>query len=250
MVSSSITMNDSTPFRFLDLPGEIRQMVYESLFEGALLEIDRPTYLEEGDCRRVDNVAMSTLPGILLASKQLRAESLGYYSKNLTAIFKGGTLGQEPSGRSYLSQYLRFTEHVILATECGCWIDDAICPSVKSITVFASYGAKVSIEENEEKSADDLRMEYFDSVLDKIDELKDAQGPQQCFTMMQERIGQTEFEEHCDGTDIKFDVVLVMDAFVTIGDNLGHHDAVSCFALLRCLHILTDPGLVRQHGDW
>lgn len=72
-------------FRFLDLPPEIRRIVYKQLFGGSYLE------LEERPCSCSDSTRASVfwsgrLPGVLTASKLIREEALPIFSACLTPV--------------------------------------------------------------------------------------------------------------------------------------------------------------------
>lgn len=76
---------ETKPFRFLNLPTEIRLNVYEKLFEGAILAIDAPLDLVPVDsCWRNPDKLRAVLPGLLLGSKQVRAEAVPVFSSSLT----------------------------------------------------------------------------------------------------------------------------------------------------------------------
>lgn len=58
-------------FRFIDLPAELRNMVYRKVFDGV---VDTPQYPWRG--RKQHDIKIVTSDNLLLASKQLRSEGL------------------------------------------------------------------------------------------------------------------------------------------------------------------------------
>lgn len=70
---------------FLELPGEIRQLIYTFVFAGATIEIELPVAARN---KMYQSTAPSNrcLPGILLASKNLRAETLPLFLTVATPI--------------------------------------------------------------------------------------------------------------------------------------------------------------------
>lgn len=115
------------PFRFPDLPLEIRNLVYDNLFQGYCLKIDIPQRLTSTLGPRTAQSAGAALPGILLVSKAIRAEALPCFSKELAAEVYNG-----PCIREIPSEYLRHTKVAAYgSTAISEYIDEETMPSLK-----------------------------------------------------------------------------------------------------------------------
>lgn len=118
------------PSRFLNLPPEIRKMVYEDLFQGYRMHVDIPQRLTSSLGQRNAKSAGASLPGILRVSRSIRQESIPVFSKHLVVVFHN-----RRGSRQIPDEYLRFTKTAIIYDVNTKYINDVVMPKLELLVV-------------------------------------------------------------------------------------------------------------------
>lgn len=121
---------------FLDLPPEIRHIVYEQLFAGSYLELEERA-CNCSDTRHLPVFWSGRLPGVLTATKLIREEALPIFSACLTPI----TYDVVPSSvaTKIPAHYLEKCEVALIDEQSYGLLDTTQLPSLKELHVHLCW---------------------------------------------------------------------------------------------------------------
>ncbi|KPI40337.1 uncharacterized protein AB675_7672 [Cyphellophora attinorum] len=176
---SEVDPQDTTlatkPFRILDLPFEIRKMVYEHLFVGARLMIDVP-----GNGRRLRvhlgayQTQTSRLPGALIVCKLIRTESLPIFARSLRPEFYDSkTYGWPPvtpPARRVPAHYLCEARSIFVSTPDSDVVSLLTMPKLEEVHFGADLKHLVKYPEDGAPLPNYIRKGVIDMYADDFEE--------------------------------------------------------------------------------
>lgn len=162
--SAAMTPRSKPPFRFLDLPAEIRRIVYEQLFAGCYLE------LEERACNCMDSKDSlaywsAHLPGVLTACKLVRAEALPIFSACLTPVTYD--LFPKTAAAKIPAHYLKYCKVALIDEQSAELLDKTQLPSLEELHVHLCWDMdclggprETDLNVSEEEALDTIMAHY------------------------------------------------------------------------------------------
>lgn len=129
-------MTDS-PFRFLDLPIEVRIEIYRYVFAGATLRNISGQMRQPPHVRQTTSV-IDYHPGLLRTSRHIYHESLPIWNSNRTLVLLGFSHGTKPNIPEAMMKKIQRLE--IFYYRRSISLDNSM-PSLKSLTIMARSSA-------------------------------------------------------------------------------------------------------------
>lgn len=184
-----IMANGDRPFRFLDLPGEIRNMIYVLLFQNAVILLQsasrcvKPMF--DSPCSQTTDLAVHKASSrytsaLLGVSHGVRAESLDSLRQNLRmqVSFKNVICQIHDSAlhvehippRLWLSyvKYIEKLEMKYIDARTGCTFDPTILPKLKELTIATNEVVEtllITSEDDVKKELENIiRSRMYDSA--------------------------------------------------------------------------------------
>ena len=133
----AVSNNSSSPVGFLDLPGEIKNLIYTLVFQGANLKIDRRALLRLNTKSPPSPLDMSTTPkknALVGVCRAFRDEAMSVLAKH-TTLDICHTFGREDPLSALPSAFLQNISIITVDIDVFVHLNRKLLPSLKDVTL-------------------------------------------------------------------------------------------------------------------